>query len=226
MRKLTISATITKSAVALFTAFIILYFNTCTPALGQQWVIANKDNTRPEVTAQAARPPFVTALTIQRGNGNNDISWTAMREEETRKYIIEYSVNGIDYLTAGEVVSGAGNYSYKHHTLDQSPMLYRIKMELLNSRAFYSNAVVLDGTERGPVNIYPTIIQGNTVNVNASWPIEKITVVSENGQQVYSNDVNGQKDYIAIVVPSLGKGIYWMAFYGNGWKTTQKFIIQ
>jgi hypothetical protein len=43
---------------------------------------------------------------------------------------------------------------------------------------------------------------------------------------VYSQDVNGKSEYMAITLPSsLGKGIYLMQFSGQGWKTTGKFVI-
>ena len=76
-----------------------------------------------------------------------------------------------------------------------------------------------------PITIYPTIITGNTVNVNTSLAVERIVIYSGNGVQVFAKEMNGQRDFIPLVIPSLGKGIYWMTFYGNGWKTTSKFII-
>jgi hypothetical protein len=230
MWKLNSATTIKTSTYALFTALFILFFGGCDFALGQQHIIANKDNTRPEISIQTAKPSFITGFAALRGSGYNEIVWTAMREDETRRYIVEYSLNGIDFQTAGEVLTHIGSYSYKHHMLDEDmfrdkPVLYRIKMEQMNNQSFYSGAVFLDGEANSPVRIFPTLVQNNTVNVNTAWAVEKIVVVSGSGQQVYAKDVNGQMDYIPVVLPNLNRGTYFMTFYGNGWKSTSKFII-
>ncbi len=193
---------------------------------GQQYVIADKDNTHPEITLQTSLPALITRFNVQRANDYIEVAWVTLREQDIRKYIIEYSNNGTDFHSAGEVFANKGAYTFKHHLADNLPALYRIKMELLNGKYFYSTGAILDGINISPVQIYPTIVQGNTVNVNSYWPVEKVNIFSAGGQQVFSKDINGERDYMAIVIPSLGKGIYWMSFYGQGWKTTSKFIIQ
>jgi hypothetical protein len=99
-------------------------------------------------------------------------------------------------------------------------------MELVNNKFIYQDGIAVDGINSSPVQIYPTIIQGNIVNVNAYWPVERITITSGSGAQVYTKDTNGQKDFMSVSIPSFGKGLYWMTFYGRGWKTTNKFIIE
>jgi hypothetical protein len=230
MWNLNSATTIKTSTYALFTAMIIFLFAGCQLALGQQYIVAEKDNTHPEVTTQLARPAFVTAFIAERGSGYNEIAWQAVREDETRRYIVEYSLNGIDFQTAGEVLTDKGLYTYKHHMLDEDmfrdrPVLYRLKLEQLNNRSFYSAAIFLDGDANQPVSIFPTILRTNTINVNTVWPIEKIVVVSSSGQQVFAQDVNGRKDYLAITLPSLSRGTYLMTFYGAGWKSTSQFVV-
>src|SRR4026209_342433 len=73
-------------------------------AYSQQNIIADKDNTRPEITAQAATPAKITYFSAIQKNGYNDIKWTALSEQETRRYVVEYSIDGINYQTAGEKV--------------------------------------------------------------------------------------------------------------------------
>jgi hypothetical protein len=50
-------------------------------------------------------------------------------EEDTRRFIVEYSADGVNYQSAGELTSLAGNYTLKHYTLDTRTFLYRIRME-------------------------------------------------------------------------------------------------
>src|SRR5688572_9962473 len=201
-----ISATIKKSAlVGLICTLCFFEPN------AQQHIIVDKDNTHPELKTQDAIPAFVTKLAAERANGYNEIAWMALRENDVRRYIVEYSINGIDFQSAGEVVPNTGTYVFKHHLMDNSPAIYRIKTEQMNSRFFYSDGILLLGARISPVKIFPTVVHGNMINIDSFWPVEKINIYASNGAQVYSKDLNGQQDKISVVLPSLGKGMYFMA---------------
>ena len=193
----------------------------------QQNIIADVDNTHPDVDRIVARTAWVSNFTVCEGNNYNDISWSAIDEQETRKYIVEYSVNGVDFLTAGEAVASNKPYLIRHYFNNEQPMLYRLRTEQLNGKYFYSNPVAVNGPVGvAPLELYPTIVTGNFFNVNAALPVDKLIIVSENGAQVYSKQMDGKKDYIPVAIPSLGHGTYFVVFYGRSWKTTKKIIIQ
>ena len=209
------------------TIFISLCLAIVSPVFSQQQVIIDKDNPRPELRASMSLSPYISYFNAQKWSGYNEIKWVAARQSDTRKYIVEYSTDGVNYQVAGEKITGNDiDYSIRHYTMDERPMLYRVKAELLNSKTSYSPTFLLDGIPVSPVKLYPTIITGNTVNINAYWPVERIQVYAANGAQVYSQEVGGKRDYIAIVVPSLARGMYFMTFYGRDWKSTEKFFIQ
>lgn len=226
MKTLSVRPVKTTCFISVLTIFF--YFQSCMPAFGQQNIIADKDNTHPEIGRAFSNPAFIASFTAQKWNGYNEITWTATREQDTRKYIIEYSSDGINFQAAGEVLTNSNNnspYLLKHYTTDDRALLYRVGIETLNGKFTYSSTMFLEGTVVSPVTIYPTIVTGNMINVNSAMAVERIIIVAGNGAQVFAKDVNGQRDYIPVVIPSLGKGIYWMTFYGHGWKTTTKFII-
>jgi hypothetical protein len=211
-----------KAAFPLLTAMMLL----CSVQVHSQLnVIDQKDNTHPEINTYSTRPAFIAFFRAARGNGYNDIEWGAMSEQDTRKYIVEYSLNGIDYTSAGELIAGQNSYHLKHDLKDDHPTLYRVKAEQLNGKYLYSASILLRGIPTEPVKIYPTIVTGNTVNVIADWPVEKISVYSESGAQVMVKEMGGKSDNMTVTLPSIGKGIYFMTFYGRGWKSTSKFIM-
>lgn len=213
---------ILQPAKCIFSVAIIL----SSSFLQAQNVSTDKDNTRPEINRQFSTPAIITSFAATRNNGYNDIQWTSGLEKDTRKFIVEYSTNGVYFQSAGEALATADDfYQLKHQTFELAPMLYRVRIEELNGRYVYSKSFLLDGKQISPVKIYPTILTSNVVNAMTSFPVERIMIVSGNGQPVYSQDVNGKAEYLAITIPSLGKGIYFMQFLGNGWKTTEKFII-
>ncbi len=215
-----------KPIIQLKKVFLVVAILYAAVLSAQQHVIANKDNTRPEITRLFNQPATLTSFNVIRNNGYNEIQWTSRGDQQTRRFVVEYSTNGVYFQSAGEaLVSPGGSYQLQHQTFEITPLLYRIRMEDLNGRNTYSPSVLLDGMELSPVTIYPTIITGNVVNVNSHFPVERIAVFSGAGQPVYTQDVNGKAEYMAITIPTLAKGVYWIHFSGRGWKTTTKFII-
>lgn len=76
------------------------------------------------------------------------------------------------------------------------------------------------------VTIFPTIITENMLHATTVLPVEKITVNTINGRQVFVQYVGGKDYSLSIPLPaSLGKGMYWVTFTGQGWQTTGKIII-
>ena len=194
-------------------------------AKSQQGVIANKMNTRTDVTKPFGKAVGINYFTATRLNGVNEIHWAAHWAQDTRRFIVEYSTDGINFLSAGEVPGSTTSYQLKHHIFETRPMLYRLKMERFDGRHVYSQTVFLDGQDKMAVTIYPTMVTGNTVNAVASFPVERIVVTNLNGQQLYVQEVGGRSESMNISIPSLGKGMYWMTFTGQGWNSTSKFII-
>ncbi len=199
------------------------------PAMGQQNIIMNKDNTRPEVTRQfneqAMDQARVSNLQIVKNNGYNELNWTALMDKDSRGFIAEYSIDGTSYLTAGTAVYADGAYIVKHYTNERRPVMYRIRSERLDGTYNYSPVTIFDGVDQPPVRLQSTVVRGNVVNVIADRPVQRINVFSRDGIQVYARDVNGQQDYISTVLPTLNKGMYFINFYGDGWKNTQKIVV-
>lgn len=204
---------------------LILYIFTSAFLYGQQNIIQDKDNTRPEITRQWNAPPMIGSFIAAQHNGYNEIQWTAKLEADTRKFIVEYSTDGIHFQSAGEALSTTGQYLFKHQTFEILPLLYRLRIEDLAGRYTYSQHILLQSVEISPVKIYPTIITGNTVNIIADFPLERINVIAANGQQVFTKEIGGKDQSITLVLPSLGKGVYWVHCLGRGWKTTSQLIV-
>src|SRR5687768_5651680 len=94
------------------------------PVYSQQDIIVNKDNTRPETTRQLSVPARVTAIKVIRYNGYNEIQWGTFGEQDTRRFIVEYSTDGSNFQTAGELAPHSGFYQLKHYITDNRPKVY------------------------------------------------------------------------------------------------------
>ncbi len=194
-------------------------------AFSQQNIIANKDDTHPEVTNNQYVPARIISFNAVSWFGYNEIQWAAVAEQDTRRYIIECSTDGINYQSAGEVLVTTGAYSLKHHTTDNGSFLYRIRIEKKDGRFVNSNSFMLEREDEPVVKLYPTIIEGNTVNLRMYFPVQTVRIASADGRQVFEKYLGGITGTTQIVIPALSKGIYWLTSYGNGWQSTSKFII-
>ena len=201
-------------------------FSTLTgSAYSQQNVIAGKDDTHPEITAQQYRSAKIFNHSAVQKHGYNEIQWSAVAEEDTRRFIVEYSDDGINYQSAGEVTPLKGIYSLKHYTLDTRSFLYRIRMEKKDGRFFNSGIFLLDGIDIAPVEVYPTIVEGNTLNLRMAFPVHRMSVISFDGKQMMAKDLGGVTGFTQVAIPVLSRGQYIVTFYGNGWQSSEKFMI-
>jgi hypothetical protein len=207
------------------TAIIAAFSTLMNAAYGQQHIIDKKDDTHPEISAQQTLPAKIYQFSATQMNGYNEIKWQAAAEEDTRKFIVEYSSDGLNFQSAGEVTPVAGIYTLKHQILDSRTFLYRIRMEKKDGRFFSTGSFLLGGIDARPVKLYPTIVQGNTVNLEMYLPVQRVNIVSTDGKQIMQKDMGGAAGFTQVAIPPLSKGIYLVTFYGNGWQSTEKFMI-
>src|SRR6188474_1285880 len=208
------------------TFLILAGFSTfISSAYSQQNIIAGKDDTHPEIAAQQYSSAKIYKLNAVQMHGYNEIEWSAVAEEDTRRFIVEYSSDGVNYQSAGELKPLAGNYSFKHYTLDTRTFLYRIRMEKKDGRFFNSVRFLLGGVDIAPVKIYPTIVEGNTLNLKMAFPVHRMNIISLDGKQVMQKDLGGIAGTTQVSIPVLNRGQYLVTFSGNGWQSTEKFMI-
>jgi hypothetical protein len=194
-------------------------------AYSQQNIIDKKDDTHPEISAQQSVPAKIYQFSAVKLNGYNEIKWQAAAEEDTRKFIVEYSSDGINFQSAGEVTPITGMYTLKHQILDSRTFLYRIRMEKKDGRFFSTGSFLLGGIDARPVMLYPTIVEGNTMNLQMYLPVQRINIISTDGKHIMQKDIGGTAGFTQVAIPALSKGIYLVTFYGNGWQSTERFMI-
>jgi hypothetical protein len=192
---------------------------------GQQNIIDKKDDTHPEISAQQSVAAKIYQFSAAKMQGYNEIRWQAAAEEDTKRFIVEYSVDGINFQSAGEVTPITGIYTLKHHTLDSRTFLYRIRMEKKDGRFFNTGSFLLGGIDARPVLLYPTIVENYSVNLQMYLPVHRVNVISNDGKHVMQKDLGGTSGFTQLSVPVLSKGTYLITFYGNGWQSTEKFMI-
>ena len=163
-------------------------------------------------------------------NGFNELKWITASEENMDKYIVEYSTDGINYLTAGEVLSGnivsRNIYTFRHIQSNTTTIYYRLQMSELNGTHKYSPVIRIGADAKTELRIYPTSVTNNLVNIISGQPVERIIVTSINGVQLLSKEMNGATGYFNLALPALQKGIYIIRVSGKDFHRTEKIIVQ
>jgi hypothetical protein len=191
----------------------------------QQNIIANKDNTRPETTRQLMMAAKITSLEVARHNGYNEVQWGAVGEQDTRRFVAEFTTDGRDFQTAGELAPFNGFYTLKHYTFETGPMIYRLRIEKKDGSFYYTGATLLDGIAKTFTTIFPTTVRGNVINVIARVSAERATIIGMEGQNIFSKELGGLTGSFTMAIPQLKKGMYWITFYGRGWNNTIPFVV-
>ena len=190
----------------------------------QQHIINKKDNTRPE-TAREYNGFNLASFNVIQQDGYNEVKWQVDPRSMGSKFIVEYSFDGVNFIQGGQVLAGNGLYNYRHYIRDTRPLLYRVRTEDNTGALSFSGAILPKGVNVSPVQLQKNVVEGNVINVTAQFPVERLTIVSGNGLQLFAKDVNGMRDFIPIAIPSLDKGVYLITFYGNGWQSTSRFVV-
>lgn len=207
------------------TAMLAGFSTLMNAANGQQHIIDKKDDTHPEISAKQTLPAKIYQFSATKMNGYNEIKWQAAGEDDTKKFIVEYSDDGVNFQSAGELTPITGIYTLKHQILDSRTFLYRIRMEKKDGRFFSTGSFLLGGIDARPVTLYPTIVENYSVNLQMYLPVHRINVISFDGKQVMQKDLGGATGFNQLAIPALSKGTYLITFYGNGWQSTEKFMI-
>ena len=204
---------------------IAIIFTVEITAIAQQHVIADKDNTHPEQSQQQYSVARIFLLNAVQMNGYNEIRWSATNEQDTRRYIVEYSHDGVNYQSAGEIMPSKGSYFLKHQILDPRTFMYRVRIEKKDGRFAYTNSILMEGAKVPAVLLYPTLVEGNTVNLRLDVPVERLVVIATDGREIFSKQMGGIIGSTQVVIPPISRGTYFMVFYGAGWRTTERFVV-
>lgn len=125
---------------------------------------------------------------------NNLLKWATGSEQNTREFIVERSLDGINFSAVG-TVPAAGNssdtktYSYTDVHIDRlnsSVMFYRLKQTDINRNFKYSNIIRLNYNRKGTG---PSIVYPNPTNGSINILLDDNNMI---GTEAILTDVNGK----------------------------------
>jgi uncharacterized protein (DUF1501 family) len=125
------------------------------------------------------------------------LDFDVLENDSYDRFIIERSVNGIDFTLVDTVVNTTNNskqkYSFKDNRINASVVYYRIKGISKQGEVSYSKIATLKNGNKQEVRIYPNPVTNRTINVeffeNVNEDVQ-ITIFGAIGEKLYSNQVN------------------------------------
>ena len=183
-----------------------------------------------------ALPVRLIDLRAEREVGYNAVYWTVAEEDNTAKYIVEYSTNGLDYIPAGELAydpSADFRYVFNHSIGEFPEFSYRLKVKDREGNiSNLGDPVTLSRTINNSLSIFPNPNRG-VFTVNYFSGREMFTtfrMLDVYGKEVYSREVMSQKGENSFVMGTdfgLENGIYYLSYaYGENTRTVRVDILR
>ncbi|MBO9565378.1 MAG: T9SS type A sorting domain-containing protein [Niastella sp.] len=160
------------------------------------------------------------------------LTWATGEEQQTDKFIIEYSTDGSNYAVAGEVKatnqSHGSSYTFMHTHHLQGALYYRIRQTDLDARYTYSKSVVM--VFRNNLRQFALFPNPATEVVNVAAPtgevIRRIALYNTAGNLLQTLRVTGNPTATSLPVGKLPSGTYYLQIEGKTSTNTLTFVKQ
>lgn len=162
----------------------------------------------------------------------NKLQWATLSEEKIMHFIIEYSIDGINFNQLDKVeATGNSNtrsdYEFFHETIQNGKHFYRLLAinEGLNQE-YQSNVEVILRKNTNSISFGPNPVENNLniYNLNldqeVSVQIYSATGLLKQEQILNSNNIQG----LSLELSGLEAGIYFIKVLGSGLEFQSKFV--
>ena len=167
------------------------------------------------------------------------ISWTVDNDLDNEKYVVERSLDGVNYNVIGEVSKRLGNGSKKYSYLDagitslgKKIIYYRVKSVELNGKYSYTDTRNVRLDVKGDISLFPNpATDGFTLNIpylNPNQDKIQLQLVSAIGQIIDRRDITRQAAtsyYYNLTSSLITSGDYLLKIYEDGQLTETKRVL-
>ena len=198
---------------------------------GTLYAVSQGSNAILKLNAAGGTPLPVTlsSFTAKRSGGFNELKWTTATEQNTARFIIEFSLNGNSFSSAGAVAASRNEngsaYSFRHNYNSNGTVYYRLAIQDDDGSTKYSTVLRVAGTHDG-TRIYPTVVRDRIINLSLEQPAGLLRVINTNGSRVFEKNLNNASGSLTVSLPHLNRGIYFVQVYMKGEIKTEKIIVE
>lgn len=187
-----------------------------------------------EVLSSNLVPVEFTDFSVKKSNQNSYLHWETETENNNKEFIVEFSVDGIQFTQIG-CVNGFGttkekqSYSFTHYDSivkknKKQTLYYRLKQVDYDDSFTYSSIQYIEINEvKSTSMIYPNpTYSAQKISIWNEGIIQSFTIISSQGNIICKKDGIDSNEYI-LDVSLYPSGTYFIHFQ-NG--ISSKFIIQ
>ena len=173
-------------------------------------------------------PINLSYLRAKAVNGQSVLSWQSSLELNSGKFVVETSVDGVNFTTVDSVkATGAAPsiYSYTHRSPVAGNNWYRLKLVDANGSFEYSQVVTLGFEDAATtVNVFPNPTT-NTLFVRTNNPAARnYQVRNLHGALLMQQNTPAGTTQTAIQVQHLPEGMYTLVWNENGVQKAKNFV--
>jgi hypothetical protein len=153
------------------------------------------------------------SLAATRINKTARIEWLTYSEDQTSFFQIEYSIDGLRWITIDSPIPAAntpGSHQYQFYdsTVSASKTFYRIKQVDRDGQSSYSPVVQVTAVQNQlAISVYPNPATQQVFVQSVNVPLKMIRLFSTNGQLIRTTAVHSKTTYV-VSLEEVPKGMY------------------
>ena len=185
------------------------------------------------LTVPSRLPIFLTGFTATYNKKKVNLNWSAYSDETMGAFVVERSIDGINFQTLAQRPATFGNDAYEYSD-EQFPatasiVYYRIQSREKSGEVKYSEIKVIRLTKEtaATISLYPNPVQ-KTANLTlpAAWQSQPVTVSIYNasGAEVQRKTITAASQTEALDLGTLPKGFYVVKAACNGQWSEERIV--
>ncbi len=172
-------------------------------------------------------PPVVLPITYMYykayyADGKGIVKWATAQEEQAKQFMIERSVNGIDFYLLGSVAAHGttaqqNKYVFTDHNPSEGVNYYRLKQLDFSDETKFSNIVSINVPVVGSIQVMRTSWEGDKLNVSLNNLSESTgftaSLTDMNGRRLFGREYhveNHGEQTVSIDTETFAKGVYFL----------------
>ncbi|MFC4262054.1 beta strand repeat-containing protein [Ferruginibacter yonginensis] len=182
-------------------------------------------NFSPFSVGQAAGPLPVKLVNVYatKVDQKNNLHWVVSNEINVQQYIVETSMNGVDFKSIGAVnAQQISQYVFADATTYTATVYYRLKVVNVDGSFQYSNIVIVKNNKQLLTSVYPNPAT-QFIYVNGLSNNSAVKIVNTNGQVILTKSVKNITT-LQIDVSTLPQGVYFVEAMVDQQVATSQFL--
>jgi hypothetical protein len=177
-----------------------------------------------------ALPMIMGMFTVTKNNATALLQWSTLQEANTAEFVIERSIDGINYEVIGTVTAGGNTttenkYQYTDKQLAAGINYYRIKTVDKDAKYNLSPVRSVNNTDNDfTISMLPNPVTKGMVYINTSVNSSRIELRDATGRLIKTVNVKGTRNPLSV--EGLNKGIYFVTIITDLGDKIEKLVIQ